>query len=102
MVRIPTHRAPTHPGEMLLKEFLEPLGISQTELAQRITVSYTRVHELIHGRRSMTPDIALRLERPLGVEAQFRLNLQLAWDLYHAARSEAARDIQRIQPLIER
>ena len=99
MVRIPTHRAPTHPGEMLLEEFLKPLGLTQTELAARLGVSYPRVNELVHGKRDMTPDTALRLERLLGVEAQFWLNLQVAWDLYHATHSAAAKHIQRIRPL---
>ena len=99
MVRIPTSRPPTHPGEMLLEEFLKPLGLSQAELAERIGVSYPRVNELVHGKRGMTPDTALRLERLLGVEAQFWLNLQLAWDLYHAQRSDAAAEIRRIERL---
>ena len=99
MVRIPTHRAPTHPGEMLLEEFLKPLGLTQTELAERLGVSYPRVNELVHGKRNMTPDTALRLERLLGVEAQFWLNLQLAWDLYHATHSTAAKQIDQIKPL---
>ena len=99
MVRVPTHRPPTHPGEMLLEEFLKPLGLTQVELAQRIGVSYPRVNELVHGKRAMTPDTALRLERLLGVEAQFWMNLQLAWDLYHAAHAEGAREIRRIQRL---
>ena len=98
MVRIPTHGAPTHPGEMLQEEFLVPLGISQTELAKRIGVSYPRINELIHGKRSMTPDTALRLERLLGMEAQFWLNLQLAWDLYHA-KKKTTKDVRRIKRL---
>ncbi|HYD52860.1 MAG TPA: HigA family addiction module antitoxin [Gemmatimonadaceae bacterium] len=99
MVRIPTDRPPTHPGEMLLEEFLRPLGISQSELAERIGVSYPRVNELVHGKRAMTPDTALRLERLLGVEAAFWLNLQLAWDLYHAVHSKAAAEIKKIRRL---
>lgn len=99
MVRLPTHRAPTHPGEMLLEEFLKPLGLTQARLAERLGVSYPRVNELVHGKRDMTPDTALRLERLLGVEAQFWLNLQLAWDLYHATHSPAARRIRQIKPL---
>ena len=99
MVRIPTTRAPTHPGEMLLEEFLKPLGLPQTELAERLGVSYPRVNELVHGKRDMTPDTALRLERLFGVEAQFWLTLQLAWDLYYAARSPAAREHAHIKPL---
>lgn len=99
MMRIPTHGLPTHPGEMLLEEFLRPLNISQTELAQRIGISYPRVNELVHGKRGMTPDTALRLERLLGMEAQFWLNLQLAWNLYHAKHSPAAAGIQQIERL---
>lgn len=99
MVRVPTHRPPTHPGEMLLEEFLKPLGLSQSELAERIGVSYPRVNELVHAKRGMTPDTALRLERLLGVEAEFWLNLQLTWDLYHAQHSRLTKDLKRIERL---
>ena len=54
MVRVPTHGAPTHPGEMLREEFLEPLGLTQTDLAEKLGVSYPRVNELVHGKRGMT------------------------------------------------
>ena len=97
MVRIPTHGPPTHPGKMLVEEFLKPLGMSQVELAERIGVSFPRVNELVHAKRGMTPDTALRLERLFGMEAQFWLNLQLAWDLYHAGRSPAAKAIRKIR-----
>jgi len=97
MVRIPTHGPPTHPGRMLIEEFLKPLGMSQKALADRIGVSFPRVNELVHGKRGMTPDTALRLERLFGMEAQFWLNLQLAWDLYHATRSPAAKAIRKIR-----
>ena len=60
MVRIPTDRIPTHPGEMLLEEFLNPLGLTQRELAAAIHVPYQRVNELISGRRGITPSTALR------------------------------------------
>ena len=96
-MRIPTHGPPTHPGEMLMEEFLKPLDISQVELAKLIGVSYPRVNELIHGKRGMTPDTALRLERLFGMEAQFWLNLQLAWDLYQALHSPATVEIAKIQ-----
>lgn len=99
MVRIPTNGPPTHPGEMLLEEFLKPLGMTQRELAQQIHVSYPRINELIHGKRGMTPDTALRLERLFGMEAQFWLNLQLVWDLYHTMHSPAATEIAQIQRL---
>src|SRR5436309_12172362 len=87
MVRIPTHGPPTHPGEMLLEEFLKPLDLSQTALAEELGVSYPRINELVRGRRGVTPDTALRLERLFGMEAQFWLNLQVAWDLYQAQHS---------------
>jgi antitoxin HigA-1 len=96
-MRIPMHGPPTHPGEMLLEEFLKPLGITQVELAKKIGVSYPRVNELIHGKRGVTPDTALRLERFLGMEAQFWLNLQLAWDLYSAIHSPSSDDIHKIE-----
>ena len=99
MVRIPTHGPPTHPGEMLLEEFLKPLNMTQTALAQKIGVSYPRINELIHGKRGVTPDTALRLERLFGMEAQFWLNLQLTWDLYQAIHSPAAEEIQKISRL---
>lgn len=100
MVRIPTHGPPTHPGEMLLEEFLKPMGLSQTELAGKMGVSYPRVNELIHAKRGVTPDTALRLEQLFGMEAQFWLNLQLAWDLYAVSHSPAAKGIRKIKRLI--
>jgi len=99
MLRVPTNRPPSHPGEMLNEEFLTPLGITQREFARRLRVSYPRLNELIHGRRGMTPDTALRLERLLGVEAQFWLNLQLVWDLYQLRHSSQSKKIQRIERL---
>ena len=99
MVRIPTHGASTHPGEMLLEEFLKPLGMSQAELAEKIGVSYPRINELVRGKWGITPDTALRLERLFGMEAQFWLNLQLAWDLYHMIHSPAAKKIRKIKRL---
>lgn len=99
MVPIPTHRPPTHPGEMLLEEFLKPNSLTQVELAARLGISYPRVNELVHGKRDMTTDTALRLERFFGVEAQFWMNLQLSWDLYHAMHSSKAAAIRDIVPM---
>jgi addiction module HigA family antidote len=99
MVRIPTNGPPTHPGEMLLEEFLKPLGMSQAELAIKLGVSYPRINELIHGKRGITPDTALRLEQLFSMEAQSWLNLQLAWDLYHLIHSAAAKRIRKIKRL---
>src|SRR3989339_1007488 len=102
MVRIPRNGPPTHPGEMLMEEFLKPLKMTQAELAEKMGVSYPRVNELIHGKRGVTPDTALRLEQLFGMEAQFWLNLQLAWDLYEVKHSSAAKEIQKIKPLISK
>lgn len=99
MLRIPAHGPPTHPGEMLLEEFLKPLSMTQVELAHRIGVSYPRINELVKGRRGMTPDTALRLERLFGMEAQVWLNLQLVWDLYQATHAVNASEIDQIEPL---
>jgi len=99
MVRIPTHRPPTHPGEMLMEEFLKPLKMTQADLAEKLGVSYPRVNELIHGKRGVTPDTALRLEQLFGMEAQFWLNLQLAWDLYQVVHSPVAKEIRKIKIL---
>ncbi len=89
MVRIPTHRAPTHPGEMLLEEFLTPMGLTQRELADGIRVPYQRVNELVNGRRGVTPQTALRLAKFFGTSPDLWMNFQLRWDLYHAMEAEA-------------
>jgi len=99
MVRIPTHREPTHPGEMLLEEFLTPMGLSQRELADGIHVPYQRVNELVNGRRGVTPHTALRLAKFLGTTPEVWMNLQVRWDLYHAQLDESAalRRITRVR-----
>lgn len=89
MVRIPTHRSPTHPGEMLLEEFLIPLALTQREVATAIQVPYQRINDLVNGRRGITPSTALRLAKYFEVSPSFWLNLQLRWDLYHAEKKEA-------------
>jgi addiction module HigA family antidote len=95
MVRIPTHGPPSHPGEMLLEEFLTPMGLSQRELAEGIRVPYQRVNELVNTRRGITPATALRLAKYFGTTPDLWMNLQLRWDLYHAQIVEA-RDLDRI------
>ena len=97
--RLPRERPPTHPGEMLLEEFLRPLGISQSAFAVRLGVSFPRLNEIIRGKRAVTPDTALRLARVLGMPADFWLGLQTDWDLWHAMRSEKAQEIARLEPL---
>lgn len=71
MVCIPTHRFPTHPGEMLKEEFLEPMGITQSALADEIGVSYQRINEIVNGYRGMTPSTALRLAKFFNVSPEF-------------------------------
>ena len=90
---------PTHPGEMLLEEFLKPLAISQSAFAIRLGVSFPRLNEIVRGKRSVTPDTALRLARVTGMSADFWLGLQLDWDLWHALRSREARAIEKLSPL---
>jgi antitoxin HigA-1 len=88
MVRIPTHREPTHPGEMLIEEFLNPMGITQKDLADSIQVPYQRINEIINKKRGITPSTALRLAKFFGVNEDFWMNLQLRCDLYKAKQSE--------------
>lgn len=96
MIRVPTHRPPTHPGEMLKDEFLEPMQISQRDLANAIHVPYQKINELVNRKRGVTPSIALRLAKFFGVSADFWLNLQVRWDLYRAQSLEAD-EIESIQ-----
>ena len=98
MIRVPTHKPPTHPGEMLLEEFLRPMSMSQQELADAIRVPYQRVNEVINGKRGITPATALRLAKVFGMSAEFWMNLQLRWDLYHAHRAEAA-ELRKIRQI---
>ncbi len=88
MVRIPKYREPTHPGEMLMKEFLVPMSITQRELAKGIHVPYQRVNEIVNGKRGITPSTALRLAKFFNMSEDFWMNLQLRWDLYRTRRSE--------------
>jgi addiction module HigA family antidote len=97
--RLPRQRPPTHPGEMLLEEFVKPLGITQSELAIRLGISFPRLNDVIHGRRSVTPDTALRLAKVVGMSADFWLGLQVDWDLWHALRGPTAQAISALEPL---
>ncbi len=81
---------------MLLEEFLRPMGITQRELADSIRVPDQRVNELTNGRRGVTPSTALRLAKYFGTSADFWLNLQVRWDLYHAHRAER-KELQSIR-----
>ena len=87
--RLPRKRPPTHPGE----------SFTQTELARCLDVSYPRLNEIIKGRRSVTPDTALRLSRVLGMSADFWLGLQQDWDLWHAMNNPQAEKIKHLKPI---
>ncbi len=88
MIRVPSHREPTHPGEMLMEEFLKPMGITQKELADSIHVSYQRINEIINRKRGITPSTALRLSRFFNVSEDFWINIQLRYDLYKTKQAE--------------
>ena len=97
--RLPTEVPPVHPGEMLLEEFLKPLGVSQSAFAIQLGVSFPRLNEIIRGKRSVTPDTALRLAQVTRMSADFWLGLQQDWDLWHALRSSKAQQIAKLTPL---
>ncbi len=98
MIRIPTHREPTHPGEMLLEEFLIPMGITQRELAKSIHVPYQRINQIINKKRGVTLSTSLRLAKFFEMSEDFWINLQLRWDLYKAKQLEAE-NLRIIVPL---
>ena len=97
-MRLPKNRRPTHPGEVFLEDFLIPLGITQKEAAERLGMSYPRMNEIVKGKRSVTPDTALRLARFTSTEPEFWLNLQQAVDLWNALHSEQASELDDIRP----
>ena len=95
---LPTHRPPTHPGEMLLKEFLEPLGVSQVDAAKRMNIPFQRLNAIVKGRRGVSADTALLLEALTGWDAQIWLTLQAKWDLWHAMKARGTRPKVRALP----
>lgn len=96
MTQIPKNQPPSHPGEILQKEFLAPGSITQRELSDALHVPYQRINELINQKRGITPSTALRLARFFGMSPDFWLNLQMQWDLYKVAQSEKG-EIEKIQ-----
>ena len=87
-----------HPGEILLEDFLKPMGISRYGLAKALGVPPQRIHDLVHGRRAMTADTALRLARYFDMEAQFWMNLQSRYDLEATSDQLAGRLEHEVQP----
>jgi len=91
---LPSHRVPTHPGEVLAEEFLAPLGLTQVAFAQHIGVPVQRINEIVRGKRGVTPDTAWLFSQALGTSPEFWLNLQASHDL---ARSRPARRVRRVR-----
>jgi addiction module HigA family antidote len=91
---IPENRIPTHPGEILLEEFLNPLGLTQVAFAAHIGVPTQRINELVRGKRGVTPETAWLLSKALGTTPEFWTNLQAIYDL---ARSRPSREVQPLR-----
>lgn len=91
---IPTHRIPEHPGEVLLEEFLRPLEMSQSALADHLGIPVQRVNELVNGRRGITPDTAWMLGKAFKTGPEFWMNLQTAYDL-----ARTREDARRVKPI---
>jgi addiction module HigA family antidote len=91
--------APIHPGEILLEEFLEPMGITQYRLAKDVSVPARRINEIVHGRRSISADTALRLARYFGMSEQFWMNLQTRYDLEVEKDRLGSRLEEEVQPV---
>ena len=87
-MKIPKYRPPTHPGTLLLKDFLEPMEITQRQLADALHVPYQRINELVNQKRGITPSTAIRLSKFFGNSSNFWLNLQQNWDLYYVLKEE--------------
>jgi addiction module HigA family antidote len=83
---LPKNRPPAHPGEILLSEFLEPKGLSQSALAEKLHIPVQRVNTLINGKRGMSPETALLLAQFFETTPEFWMNLQTKFDLWHARR----------------
>lgn len=86
---LPKHRPPTAPGEMLLEEFLKPLGMTQRDLAERMSMGVQSINLIVNGKRGITAETAVRLSRVFRNSPQFWLGVQMDWDLWHAERALA-------------
>ena len=94
---LPTHRVTTHPGEMLLEEFLRPMKLSQTELARAIRIPLNRINEIVNGKRGVTAETALLLSAYFGNSAEFWMNLQMAHDLTQARMAQKKRAVKIVR-----
>lgn len=89
---------PTHPGEVLLEDFLQPLGLTQYALAKALGVTQVRIGEIVQGKRAISPDTALRLARYFGTSAEFWMNMQATYDLERARDKSAAAIADQVSP----
>ncbi len=101
MRMIPTKRRPITPGEVLREDYIEPLGLTQGRLAEALDVDRTTVNEIVNGKRSITPDMAVRLSHAFRTTPTYWLNLQMGVDLYDALRSSANKKVSRLPILVE-
>ncbi len=97
MTRLPQNRPPVSPGEVLLEEFLKPLGLTQRALAQALGIPYQRVNEIIQGKRAITVDTALRLAKFFGTSPEVWLNLQQRVDFYRTLRRTSLENVPTYQ-----
>ena len=96
---IPKNRISTHPGEILLKEFLEPMNLSQKSFSKQIHVSFQRINELVNGKRGITPESSKLLSKSLNTSPEFWMNLQSCYDLSKINREVLLKDIKKIKDL---
>ena len=97
--RLAPHRPPTHPGETLLEKYLKPWGMTATAFAKRLGVPASRLRSILRGTRSIVAEDALRLARVLGTKADYWLNLQQRWDLWHTVQGSSGRAIEKLRPI---
>lgn len=98
-MKIPTHRPPTHPGEMLLEEFMIPMKLTPEKIGKSIGVTEQQISDLIAGKQNITPSLALRLSKFFGISVEFWMNLQMRWDLYFTEQEEAE-SLNTINPFV--
>jgi antitoxin HigA-1 len=99
-IMVPKHRHPSTPGDLIREYLVDPdLCLTQGELANRLRVSRANLNAIVNGKRAVTPVMAMRLERVLGISLQTWLNLQAAVDIYNAVHSAEARQIAKLKPL---
>lgn len=98
-MRLPTHRSPLHPGEILQEEFMQPYHLTQSSLAEAIHLPVEHITEIIHGQKPVTPDIALRLARLFNTSPELWLNGQMQWDIWQILHSDKVPELNAIKQL---